>query len=153
MDIFQMVRKVLMILKNPWFCQKFSESPQIFCWENNLWTLIFLQKPFRHTCFVATTIYAHFFVAKTIHSHFFCRKYFFAHFFVAKNDLRTLFCRKHDLRTCFDAKTIYENFVLSQKQCMRFFVAKTIHALPPESFCALRFCHPESTNICSFWNT
>ena len=90
------------------------------------------------------------------------------YFFRRKNDLRTLFCRKYNQgtlfllqkgfeHTCFDAKTIYTHFFvakkfthtfLSQKQFTRFFcrenalrtffVAKTIYALRPESFCALK---------------
>ena len=67
-----------------------------------------LQKWFEHTCFVAKTIYTHFFVAKTIYTLF----------FVTKKNLRTFF--------------------LSRKRFTRFFVAKTIYALRPESFCALK---------------
>ena len=67
-----------------------------------------LQKLFEHTCFVAKTIYTHFFVTKTIYA-LFCHK----------KNLRTLFfCRENDFRAVF--------------------VAKTIYALRPESFCALK---------------
>ena len=60
-----------MIRKNPWLCQKFSESLQIF--------------------FEKTTC-AHFFVAKRSTPPFFVR-------FCDKNNFHTLFCYKNDLRT------------------------------------------------------
>ena len=68
--------------------------------------------------FVAKMIYAHFFLANTINPHFFVAKMIRAHLFCCKNNLYTLFCRENDLRA--------------------FFVAKTISALCPESFCALK---------------
>ena len=75
-----------MIRKNPWLCQKFSESLQIFFEKT--------------TCaLVATTIYAHLFCRKTIYATFFVRKKIHAHFFCDKNNFHTLFCYKNDLRT------------------------------------------------------
>ena len=57
------------------------------------------------------------FVAKTIYTHFFVTKTIYA-LFCHKKNLRILFCHENDLRA--------------------FFVAKTIYALRPESFCALK---------------
>ena len=59
----------------------------------------------------------------------FCRENDLRTLFVAaKNDLHTFFC-KNDLSTLFCCKNNLRTF----------FVAKTIYALRPESFCALNF--------------
>merc|ERR1711994_1118625 len=67
-----------------------------------------LQKRFEHTCFVAKMIFTHFFCRKNNFCTFLSQKEFTHLFFVAKNDLCVIF------------------------------VAKTIYALRPESFCALK---------------
>ena len=73
--------------------------------------------------------YAHFFWRNTISACFLVAKMIWAHLFCCKNDLHILFCRKNYLCTFFVTKRIYAHF---------FFVAKTIYALSPESFCALK---------------
>ena len=70
-----------------------------------------------------------------------------AHLFCCKNNLHTLFCRKNYLHTfCrknylhtfFCHKKEFTHLFLSRKRFTRFFVAKTIYALRPENFCALK---------------
>ena len=61
-------------------------------------------------------------------THTFLSQKLFTHFFLSQKRIYApFFCRENDLRA-----------FLSRKRFTRFFVAKTIYALRPESFCALK---------------
>ena len=78
----------------------------------------------------------------------FCRKYNQRTLFCCKNDSSTLVLLQKQFTHTFLSQKLFTHFFLSQKRIYapfltqkrftRFFVAKTIYALRPESFCALK---------------
>ena len=58
--------------------------------------------------------------------------------FCCKNDLHTLFLSQKLFMHFFVTKRIYAYFLCRENNLHAFFVAKTIYALRPESFCALK---------------
>ena len=98
-----------------------------------------------HTCFfnvvctffVAKMIYAHFFFANTISAGFLLQKLFEQTCFVAKT-FYTLFLSQKDLCIFLSQKEFMHPFFVAKTIYLLFFVAKTIYALCPESFCALK---------------